>query len=1139
MKIADPDKLRSIKTLPSLIAYLRDELDWPVESLELDELTFDWSADQLLVSDSQARRLTDGVIRQLRPLTTGQPWGIFVVEFADDTFRRGALREILRGLVANRRRNPTLPAWQHENLLFICATRDYDQITFAHYRGEKAQKARLALFGWQRGSSYLRTLCEFNLPALRWPEDATDTSAWLKQWASAFDKEPLTKEFFKEIANWYFWTLKNCQFPKDAPKEDDGYDHISVIRLITRLIFCWFIREKGLIPDALFDERKLAEALLGFDPVKVKNKDSVFYRAILQNLFFATLNTEMDKRGWAKEDQNFMAHNLYRHKECFRKPGETLALFKNIPFLNGGLFECLDKDFGENAKPRYLRIDGFSRRPDSQPVVPDFLFFGPEQEVDLSKDYGDKKFRKVHVRGLIKTLNHYKFTIEENTPFDQEVALDPELCGKVFENLLAAYNPETGTTARKATGSFYTPREIVDYMVDESLAAFLKVSLTAENAEDAEKRLRRLISWEDTGHDFSEAETEKLIEAIDGLKALDPAVGSGAFPMGILHKLVHVLKKLDPRNEKWKERQIKRVRDAITTAEKIEAADIRERTIKELEMQIDGINDAFEHNELDYGRKLYLIENCIYGVDIQPIAVQIAKMRFFISLIVDQKVDLVKPNLGVRALPNLETKFVAANTLIGIHRPAQMLLRNPAIDKKEAELRQVREKHFNAKTPANKTKYREQDKKLRAEIADLLKTDGWDDKTARQLAVWDPYDQNASAPFFDPEWMFEITSGFDVVIGNPPYGFRDILSPEQKQYFRKVEGIAFPSGDMAELFVIKNLGNLVKPAGVLTFIIPKKSLYGESWMNVRKLWLANSLRFLMDASQAFENVLLEQVAFAVMKLNVSASNIAVGCLNPDNHSIEVFGSYALSEIFPADMRNAQIYRGLYPKTLLQRIKQYSVENNSDIIRGEIGITNITPHLTFESKGNYPCVKGIDIVRYGLKPSVRYLKKSIAKRFVDDYPQEEKLIAQEIIAHIENPRPHILIMMFLDNQKRLLNDTCVEIKVLDKRLNLKFVMAYYHSAFANWYAYNFVYNRAIRTMHFIDYYITQIPLPKQAMDDPATQKPIITIVDRILAAKQANPSADTLALEQEIDERVYRLYGLTEDEIRVVEDGLSS
>ena len=276
---------------------------------------------------------------------------------------------------------------------------------------------------------------------------------------AAFDVEAVTKDFFREIANWYFWALKNVHFPKDAPKEADGHDHISVIRLITRLIFCWFVKEKGLIPDTLFDERKLAETLTGFEPAKTSDKETIFYRAILQNLFFATLNTEMDKRGWTKEEQNFMAHSLYRYRECFSEPKSALDLFKAIPFLNGGLFECLDKDLGENAKPRYVRIDGFSRREDSQPVVPDFLFFGGEREVDLSAEYDDPRFRRVPVRGLIHIFNRYNFTVEENTPIEQEIALDPELSGKVFENLLAAYNPETGATARKQTKRF-TPSTV-------------------------------------------------------------------------------------------------------------------------------------------------------------------------------------------------------------------------------------------------------------------------------------------------------------------------------------------------------------------------------------------------------------------------------------------------------------------------------------------------------------------------------------------------------------------------------------------------------------------------------------------------------------------------------------------------------
>src|SRR5205085_1279888 len=138
--------------------------------------------------------------------------------------------------------------------------------------------------------------------------------------------------------------------------------------------------------------------------------------------------------------------------------------------------------------PEYIRIDGFSRRKDSQPTVPDFLFFGGEREVDLSAEYDDKKYRRVPVRGLIHIFNRYNFTVEENTPIEQEVALDPELSGKVFENLLAAYNPETGATARKQTGSFYTPREIVNYMVDESLISYLETQLSQPPAHSVVMR---------------------------------------------------------------------------------------------------------------------------------------------------------------------------------------------------------------------------------------------------------------------------------------------------------------------------------------------------------------------------------------------------------------------------------------------------------------------------------------------------------------------------------------------------------------------------------------------------------------------------------------------------------------------------
>jgi type I restriction-modification system DNA methylase subunit len=834
--------LQNLRDLDGLKKLFWEELNYERENKPLSPRQWSDSVRQVLAEDPVL--FASG--------GEGNAFHVIYCRLASSELKRGFERPVVSQLLRD-----------HPYALFVFSNQSQSAWHFLNVKfDEQAERRRLFRRITVRPGAGLRTATErvqlLDLAGIH-PELFGISPLTIQQRCDvAFDVEAVTKDFFREIANWYFWALKNVRFPKDAPKEADGHDHISVIRLITRLIFCWFVKEKGLIPDTLFDERKLAETLNGFEPAKTSAKESVFYKAILQNLFFATLNTEMDKRGWTKEEQNFMAHSLYRHRECFREPKSALDLFKEIPFLNGGLFECLDKDLGENAKPRYVRIDGFSRRADSQPVVPDFLFFGGEREVDLSADYGDKKFQKVRVRGLIETLQRYHFTIEENTPIEQEVALDPELSGKVFENLLAAYNPETGATARKQTGSFYTPREIVNYMVDEALIACLKTKLEAALAHggprsvvadspkaDAtervppnfEARLRHLFVYSDEPHQFTPSEVDALIAAIDGLKSLDPAVGSGAFPMGILHKLVFILGKLDPRNQKWQERQIQRVRDAIAIAEKIDDATLREKTVRDLEQQIDGVKEAFDRNELDYGRKLYLIENCIYGVDIQTIAVQIAKMRFFISLIVDQKIDDTQPNRGVRPLPNLETKFVAANTLIGVNRPGQQLLRNRDIDAKEGELRRVRERYFVARTPKQKAKCRDDDARLRGEIAELLKGDGWDTATARKLASWNPYDQNASADFFDPEWMFGITGGFDIVIGNPPYRMLQPHNTDQTEldYLREHYVAADFKIELFHLFLQRG-ASLLHDSGCLGFIVPS-TLLNNVYAEKLRRWL--------------------------------------------------------------------------------------------------------------------------------------------------------------------------------------------------------------------------------------------------------------------------------------------------------------
>ena len=951
----------------------------------------------------------------------------------------------------------------------------------------------------------------------------------------AFDVEAVTRQFFNDIANWYFWALKYSKFPKDAPKEADGLDHISLIRLITRLIFCWFLREKGLIPDILFDRRKLDDVLVGFDPRKVSNKESVFYRAILQNLFFATLNTEADERGWARENQNFMAHSLYRFKNCFKKPATALDLFKSIPFLNGGLFECLDKDLGEEARPRYARVDGFSRRSDSQPVVPDFLFFGREREVDLSKAYGNKKFKKVRVRGLIDTLQYYNFTIEENTPIEEAVALDPELCGKVFENLLAAYNPETGATARKQTGSFYTPREIVNYIVDEALIASLKTKLETgiPSAKDVEDRLRHLFAYNDEPQRFKQKEMECLIAAIDSLKTLDPAVGSGAFPMGILHKLVFVLGKLDPGNEQWKERQIVRVRDAIATAEKIEDHSIRTRTIEDLEQQIQGVNDAFERNELDYGRKLYLIENCIYGVDIQPIAAQIAKMRFFISLIVDQKVDREMPNLGVRPLPNLETRFVAANSLQDVVRPGQQLLRNQDIDAQVAELRRVRERHFLARTSKQKTKCRVEDARLRAQIAQLLKKDSWDSNTASRLASWDPYDQNISADFFDAEWMFGLAAGFDVVIGNPPYHQLSNDKTVPKPYIAYLKTRFSTSGGRANTFIFFThlaLELARRGGGVIAYIVPNTILTQEHYKDTRQRILSETnLSYIVDYSlMPFENAVVENVTL-IMQLPHTEEKASIRVFSDDLRRRSIIGEYRQDTFRKPPLFTITIYADPLAERILADTGRTTLSELCSINQA-IALKGDRSRSLQNSKTGKECYRVLDgrnISKYAIAWGGAYLDYDVERihscKRTDIFMSPEKLLFRRVSER--------LMFAYDCEQFFALNTLVVVNKKATCGLDLKYILGIMNSRLLN-----YLYVRKFKSTKKVFSEIQARSLGRLpiAIGTETEQIVLVELVGKALNTRAMNRDADIADIEVTIDQAVYSLYGLSQEEIRAVE-----
>ena len=659
-----------------------------------------------------------------------------------------------------------------------------------------------------------------------------------------FSVEVLTKAFYQELSDWHAWAIKEIRFPNDINNDNDDakFNHEGAIRLITRLIFVWFLKQRHLIPEEFFDEKFISDNLIdGFNPHAMadlfgKSKESKYYKAILQNLFFAMLNSPITPEGkdtlterhFRRGRGDFDNNKLMRYESMFKNPQLFVDIAnRTVPFLNGGLFDCLDE------KDNGMYYDGFSDREIVQKhlIIPDYLFFGEEvgRNIDLSEYYGDANKKKVSARGIIDILKRYNFTVEENTPFDQEVSLDPELLGKVFENLLASYNPETQTTARKQTGSFYTPREIVQYMIDESLLAHLKRTV----GEELEEEYRKLLSYADDEVNLTDEQRLKIMQSLYDCKILDPACGSGAFPMGILQQMVHILNRIDPDNEQWKEMMLNNAVSETSEAYRSATDEERKEMVADIERSFDE-----SVNRPDYARKLYLIENCIYGVDIQPIAIQISKLRFFISLVIDQKTNnRPEDNFGIRPLPNLEAKFVAANTLLSLNKSEVSLFDTETIKTKERELKVAKHKIFSAKTVRTKRKYRDRVYELRQEIAALLEELGAvGNAEARQLAQWDMFDQNATSPFFDSEWMFGVSNGFDIVIGNPPYVQLQANGGALRKMYEHCGFSSFTSmGDIYCLFYERGY-QMLKDGGHLCYITSNKWMRGSYGEKLRKLF---------------------------------------------------------------------------------------------------------------------------------------------------------------------------------------------------------------------------------------------------------------------------------------------------------------
>ena len=981
-----------------------------------------------------------------------------------------------------------------------------------------------------------------------------------RAWQGVLDTEALNRRFYTRLFEWFEYAVATCSFPDDGAGEGNAERH--VIRMITRLLFIWFLKEKRLVPEEFFEEGFAEEQLRDHRP-----DGTDYYRAVLQNLFFATLNTPIERRAFSSESQaTHRDFTKFRYRKRLRDPDGFMKRFGRVPFVNGGLFDCLDTFEHRGRGGR--RIDAFTDTDQGKDLhVPANVFFDPDS-------------------GLFPILRKYKFTVEENTPLDQEVALDPELLGKTFENLLAAYNPETREHARKKTGSYYTPRDVVDYMVREALVEHLSQVVTPYDSDEGwlKERLRHLFAinqGEGTfagrrkpggrpgteDHLIHRREIDPLIDAIDSLRILDPACGSGAFPMGILHKLVMALGKIDPRNERWKARQ-------MAVAEQIEDPAVRRNAVRTVELAFSP-----ERGYGDFGRKLYLIQRVIHGVDIQPIATQIAKLRFFISLVIEQPTtDDPNANFGLEPLPNLETCFVAADSLKRLKRPDQTVIRSSRVAQLEKKLRAHRRHWFDAHDRDAKWELRKRDSRLRRSVRKALLYDHWDESSARAIAKWDAYDQNACAAWFDPEWMFGLTDGFHIVIGNPPYiQLQKNRSRLANRYHDQAYATFARSSDTCVLFYERGLELLHSDGRILAYVTSNSWLKAQYGKKLRLLFADHHtpLRLLELGNDVFASAIVDSAVLIVQRGREAVVPTFPSVdleLLPEGVTFPNLPNRIWRETRPADTEPWRIlsapewpilYRMQERGTPLHRWDvsiNYGIKtglNAAFIINQETRDVLIAQD-PMSAQITKPLLKGKDIRRWRARPKqwlidthngygdtarIDATRYPAVKAHLDQlYPRLKKRQDQgatpynlrSCAYHEEFGREKLFWMDMAPEGRFALSRAemfCNDKGFIMTGPSLAYLCSVLNSNLVTWYVRPTALTTGMGVLQWKRFVVEQVPIPRLPS---AEQRPFVNVTRSILKALDTDPQADISTLETEMNRLVYDLYDLSDDEIRLVE-----
>ena len=1054
--------------------------------------------------------------------------GYFVFEITSGTVvhKRVGLRNLTKSIV-----NSQYGVYDSVVAVFY----DKEHSFISDIRGDKTAPKRFTFVFGDKAQGYNTAVNRFF--ALQ------TTEAKYEDIKTAFSVEALSNEFFDKYRALYAnfvqyitgnrvvksgskWEEKKQHEPDptlyNAFGKDDKRIRDYIKKLMGRITFLYFVQKKGWFNE---DYNYLQHL---FENCKYQND---FLDRVLEPFFYTVLNTEEPNRKKAFADHN----NNLNPSEVEWDP-DLLKEWENFPFLNGGLFERDENDIVRSKFPPqfFENLKGYDEN---------FVNKVP------TKDTG---YTWEKIPGIFDLFSQYNFTIDENAPDDAEVGIDPEMLGKIFENLLED---------NKDKGAFYTPKEIVQYMCRESLIAYLQT----DAKDDAHKeRLRKFV----TTHDASVLENPEYVRRkIKDIKVCDPAIGSGAFPMGMLNELVSCSEALD--------------------------------------MHIDRNSNRAEI-------KKHIIQNSIYGVDIERGAVDIARLRFWLSLVIDEEKAVPLPNLDYKIMQgnslleqyegidlsklqinvNRTTVYEPQKDLFGRITDGQLkmtftqettvnnlqqLLKDYFYETKHSEKTELKKKitkivndHILYNIELRKTQVNrligEDEVFIRAQenkIADLqtqfpnqklsptltAKFDAEIQKARRRIAdneaQLQKYD-NALAEMLKEDflssnqqfflwhtWFADVfnrssNQGFDVVIGNPPYIRPHKVNDNDKVILWHKYEVAQQKTDVYAFFIEFGC-NILNKNGILSFITPKTwhSIY--SFKKLRELLIDryNIFKIGILPEKVFENATVE-TALLFVQNSSNDSNISF---------YDVFDNKLIAERTKESIKSDPDLN-----INIAESANNNFETLGDLCNMIVGIVsgNDKKYCRFEKLTNLdkPCIRGGCISRYAIEWKGEYIwydrdqiiydgnhkPKSSLKQAVgqsspkkpEDFELPEKIVMQRISKRI---------IASLDTNQYYAHSSVVIIKPNEK-INLKFILALINSSYVDSWLKKNSSNISINVGT-----VKKIPIPAATSDQ---QQPIIDLVDEILTKKKQDPSEDTTDLEGKIDKLVYELYGLTDEEIKVVE-----